>query len=227
MRERPEQPNTRDGPDANRTDKTAARARWVAHDSAIRLPGHISIWKVLEMHDAGREYRVAFDHHDDLLVFDDAQNPRSVETYQIKTKTRGGWTMVNLRASQGIGPRPGSYIGKMHHNMNVFGDEVARLGFISNLGYSLKLKSGKVSNDDDVAISSAQLHDGEIDAIRQTAANDCEAPCPLDGSDRFHFETSPMGLAQQEVLVRGRLATTLRSEAQELSRPRRLRFMGR
>jgi hypothetical protein len=60
-----------------------------------------------------------------------------------------------------------------------------------------------------VLVRSAELHDDEITAIRETAANDCDIPCPHDGSDRFFFETCPMGLAQQDVFVRGRLSDYL------------------
>jgi hypothetical protein len=170
---------------------------------------HISILKMLEMHQAGRDYRAAFDFFDDLLVFDKSHSPEKVELFQIKTKLKGEWTMANLRAAAGEGPKPRSFIGKMHSHMAVFGDAVESLGFVTNLTFKMKLKGGGMSTTDHVVIRSEDLHGDEIGAIKATAASDCETPSPHDGSDRFVFESSPLGLREQDVFVRGRIGDYL------------------
>lgn len=62
---------------------------------------HFSILKMLELHKAGDDYRAAFDHFDDLMVFDKADQPEKVDFYQIKSQAKGDWTLSAMTSKDG------------------------------------------------------------------------------------------------------------------------------
>ena len=47
---------------------------------------HVSLAKVLEIHETGVDYRAVFDHFDDLALLNGSNNPDEVEFFQIKGK---------------------------------------------------------------------------------------------------------------------------------------------
>ncbi len=62
---------------------------------------HFSILKMLELHKTGTDYRAAFDHFDDLMVFDKADEPEKVDFYQIKSQAKGEWTLSAMTSKDG------------------------------------------------------------------------------------------------------------------------------
>lgn len=175
---------------------------------------HVSMLKMLEMHRAGRDYRAAFDHFDDLMVLDKAQNPDGVEFYQVKTDGSGRpWTLKRMMSTAGKGDPPRSFIGKLHHHMAAFGGRVRKLGFVSNLTFRIKLKGGKTSTDDQLVIRSVDLHPSEMAELKATIATDYSVPTTQDGSGLFEFEAISLPLRDQDVYVRGRLGDYLASRS--------------
>ena len=57
---------------------------------------HASILKMLELHRGGADYRAVFDHFDDLMVFDRADQPTHVAFFQIKSQDKGHWTLAAM-----------------------------------------------------------------------------------------------------------------------------------
>jgi hypothetical protein len=172
---------------------------------------HVSMLKMIEMHQEGMDYRAAFDHFDDLMVLDKAQDPEMVEFYQIKSRDGRPWSLKEMSFTSGKGDPPKSFIGRLHHHMAAFGDAVSRLGFVSNLTFRLKLKSGAESTTDHTRFGADDLHPTTLDAIKSTVAHDCEAPPTHDGTGLLVFEATSMGLRDQDVFVRGRLGDYLGS----------------
>ncbi len=165
---------------------------------------HFSILKMLELHKTGTDYRAAFDHFDDLMVFDKADEPEKVDFYQLKSQAKGEWTLSAMTSKDGE-VKPATFLGRLHHHMADFGTMVGRLGFVSNLGFRLKLADGKKTTDDHTIIKTSDLHLDEITALKISVANDAVSPPLLDGSHLFVFERTALGLAEQETFVRGRL----------------------
>jgi hypothetical protein len=178
-----------------------AGARTVAH---YGFQINASILKVLDLHEAGLDYRAAFDHFDDLMIFDKSTDPDRVGFYQIKSTTHGVVTIKDVVRPRGAGPKPRSYLGKMNHHMGKFADVVACLGFISNLSFAFKLADGSTSIPDHHVIRTIDLHASEIDLIKKTIKDDCEADLP-DGSDFLVFERTFLPLEKQDLHVKARL----------------------
>ena len=45
--------------------------------------------KLLELENCGDDYVIAFDYHDDIIIFDKEIDATAVDFYQIKTKKNG------------------------------------------------------------------------------------------------------------------------------------------
>jgi hypothetical protein len=169
---------------------------------------HFSILKLLELHKTGDDYRAAFDHFDDLMVFDKADQPEKVDFYQIKSQAKGEWTLSAMTSKDGK-TKPATFLGRLHHHMTDFGNMVGRLGFVSNLGFRLKLATGKNTTDDHTIIKSADLHADELTALKAAVANDAVSPPTVVGSHLFVFERTGLGLVEQETFVKGRLVEVI------------------
>lgn len=52
--------------------------------------------KLLELEERGEDYTIAFDYHDDIIVFNNEANATEVDFYQVKTKTNGQWRLGEI-----------------------------------------------------------------------------------------------------------------------------------
>jgi hypothetical protein len=163
-----------------------------------------SIVKMLDLHEAGRDYRAAFDHFDDLVIFDKSVDPTEIDLYQIKTKGSGVVTMKEIARARGTGNKPRSFLGKMNDHMRKFAGVIGCLGFISNLSFEFQLSDGTTSNPDHHVIRKNDLHADEVAVVTKTIADDCEGAV-ADGSDFLVFERTFLPLERQDAHVRSRL----------------------
>jgi hypothetical protein len=174
-----------------------------AHTMArYRFQVHASILKMLDLHRTGEDYRAVFDHFDDLMVFDKADEPAKVDFFQIKSQDKGEWTLAAMVAKSGKG-KPATFLGRLHHHMTSFGHMVSRLGFVSNLAFKLKLADGQETTTDHKIIHSSDLHPDEIAVMKSAIANDAAKAPTVDGSHLFVFERTPLGLTDQDKFVKG------------------------
>lgn len=163
---------------------------------------HASILKMLDLHRSGADYRAVFDHFDDLMVFDKADQPEKVDFYQIKSQDKGEWTLKAMVANKGKG-KPATFLGRLHHHMATFGQMVSRLVFVSNLSFKLKLADGTETTPDHHLVRSTDLHPDAIAALKKAIANDAAKPPVVDGCGRFVFERTPLGIAEQDKFIKG------------------------
>jgi hypothetical protein len=52
--------------------------------------------KLLELENSGDDYVIAFDYHDDIIIFDKEIDATTVDFYQIKTKKNGEWGLREI-----------------------------------------------------------------------------------------------------------------------------------
>jgi len=59
-------------------------------EPALDMPfqAHVSLAKVLEIHETGVDYRAVFDHFDDLALLNGSNNPDEVEFFRSKVSSR-------------------------------------------------------------------------------------------------------------------------------------------
>lgn len=88
---------------------------------------------LLDLHQAGKNYAVAFEFHEDIVSLDGAEEPSSATFYQVKTKETGNWSFAKIttRFSSKTGKTP-SFAGRLFDNVIRFGATVEKLAFVSN-----------------------------------------------------------------------------------------------
>src|SRR5690242_907716 len=90
---------------------------------------YVSIFKIVELQESGVDYRIAFDYFDDIMIFNHSEKPTKIELYQVKSRLTGPWQMTDLTGSDSQ-KRPSSIIGKMYHNLVIFGPYITKITFI-------------------------------------------------------------------------------------------------
>ena len=162
--------------------------------------------RLLELHEGGQNYAVAFEFHDDVVSLDDADDPNSAIFYQVKTRESGNWSFARItsRASSKAGKKP-SFAGKMFDNFVRFGATVEKLAFVSNQPLP-----------DVIAVHGEKQFSGADKAKLEkfVAALAAESPGFKDDehTSLFFFVFSDLNLTSYEKTIVGRIAEFLDSE---------------
>ena len=149
---------------------------------------HASILKMLELHQSGTI--TALSTTSMTYGVHKADYPENVDFYEIKSLNKGSWSFKQMTKKDGQGSPPVTFLGRLHHHMGAFGKMVTKLGFVSNIGFKLKLANGKLTTDDHRVISSADLHSDEIDMLKAAVAKDVVSSPAMDGSHLFASSAS-------------------------------------
>ncbi|ANK92726.1 MULTISPECIES: dsDNA nuclease domain-containing protein [Rhizobium] len=89
--------------------------------------------KLLELHETGRSYAVAFEFHDDIAELDDILAPQVINFYQVKTTKAGAWSLAQIAQLRGkTQGSKSSYAGRMFDNLIRFGNGVNKVSFVTN-----------------------------------------------------------------------------------------------
>lgn len=100
-----------------------------------------ALCKLLMLHSGGENYLIAFDIHDDVVVFTPGNVPAEIYFYQVKTKKEGRtWSAAQLvtRKKGKAGQLP-SMLGKLYGNAIVFPGVTKGLTFVSNVPFKVGL----------------------------------------------------------------------------------------
>jgi hypothetical protein len=164
---------------------------------------HVSLAKVLEIHQAGVDYRAVFDHFDDLAILKDSANPDQVEFFQIKGKQQGCWTAANLCVLGNEVPR--TTVGKMYHHTKIFGSAVAGCVFLTNAPFKFTLSDGTKTGPDHIKISYASV--GSKDTARFAAALEPDFPSPRSPTEDsvLRFERTDVPVNGYDLVLKGKL----------------------
>jgi hypothetical protein len=104
-----------------------------------------ALCKILKLHLGSEDYLVAFDIHDDVVVFKPESDPDAVCFYQIKTKDEGSWSLNSLiaRKKGKKGTSLPSILGNLYHNRTLFSSFTESLTLVSNAGFKIAISSDK------------------------------------------------------------------------------------
>lgn len=168
---------------------------------------HVSLAKLLDLHEEEIDYRAIFDHFDDLTILDNSAIPSLADFFQIKGKESGKWTAASFCTISGDAPR--TTVGKMFHHATVFGAGVKSATFLTNAPFDFELLGGIKSTPDHVHIPLANL--GPKDKGRLAAALDLDFPAPRapDEGDIIAFARTPVPVKGYDLLLKGRLVDFL------------------
>lgn len=168
---------------------------------------HVSLAKLLDLHENGLDYRAIFDHFDDLTILDSSGPPSLADFFQIKGKETGKWTAASFCAVAKDTPR--TIVGKLFHHTTNFGVMVNSATFLSNAPFDFELVGGTKSTPDHTHIPLSDL--GPKDKSRLSAALDLDFPSPRcpDESTVIVFARTNVPVKGYDLLVKGKLVDLL------------------
>lgn len=165
---RPKAPN----PIVTATVGTRERCGARAQDR-FEFQASASIYKVLHHHELGADYRVLFDHVDDLLIYDDAENPTTVKVFQIKGWEGQKCSIAVVAAADNSEPLPRTIPGKLYWAVEKYGHiNVDQFGIITNCVLNFKLKPKGRSTVDHLRVTGLQMDDDEWKRIEDAVSSD-------------------------------------------------------
>ncbi|MBR0670555.1 dsDNA nuclease domain-containing protein [Neoroseomonas soli] len=164
---------------------------------------HASLEKLLELHEAGHDYRALFDHFDDLTIMVGSGEPTGLRLYQIKGREPGPWKPGNLCVASGDAPR--TTIGKMYHHTVAFGGQVEAAIFLTNAPFEFNLAAGGLSTPDHMAIAYPELAAKAKATFAKALEPDFPSPRTPDEGNIIHFERTRVPLHSYDTYMRGRL----------------------
>jgi hypothetical protein len=164
---------------------------------------HASLAKLLELHEAGADYRALFDHFDDLTVLAGSTEPIGMNFFQIKGRESGQWKTTHLCAASGDVPR--TTIGKMYHHAVAFGDQVISAVFLTNAAFDFALAAGGISSPANINIAFDELAPKVRAAFAAALEPDFPSPRTPAESDVVAFERTLVPLQGYDTFVKGRL----------------------
>lgn len=170
------------------------------------------VTKVIDLHEAGVNYAVAFEFHDDIVELDDADAPTQAVFYQMKSLDSGHWTLSRVLDRPAAGKtkktlKP-SIAGKMFDNIKRFGAVVKRLVMVSNQPLS---EIG--TRHEEVPISG--LGAADVSKFVTAMKLECRGFKEVEHLGYFHYEQCRLGLGSYEEAVFGRVGMFLHGRAIE------------
>lgn len=171
-----------------------------------------ALCKLMSLHEAGEDYLISFDHHEDVQVMDSEETPSQIEGYQIKTKGDGNWTVRAVtKQEEGTADPPSflpSILGKLYSLKLLFPSETNTLQFVSNAPIRAKLQiDGKTQTKDVVLFEEfADNVKADIHASLQKELALTEPPV-LEGL--LQFAVTDIPLKEHNTYVTGKLANFL------------------
>lgn len=93
---------------------------------------------VFAHHAGSLDYAISFEFHDDIVLLNSSSDPTKASFYQVKTKSKGHWTLTELtnQKKRKNDPNNGllpSHVGKLYSNYTIFPNETDKLAFVSNV----------------------------------------------------------------------------------------------
>jgi hypothetical protein len=132
---------------------------------------NFGILKLVDLLEAGHDFRAVFDLFDDLMVLDCSKDPKNVRLSQIKSKDPGDWTAGNLCEKTGKS-KPRTIVGRMYSHMEQFGEVLVETSMVSNAPFRLKLQDGTTTSGHHYHIPASELNSAELSKITKAVVGD-------------------------------------------------------
>lgn len=171
-----------------------------------------ALCKLVELHETGQEYLMFLEFHDDIVVMDCAVNPTVVEFFQVKTKSKGHWSIATITGQKKgkLGKLP-SIIGKLYSNYEAFPDETIGLNLVSNAYANFKLQpAGNAIGY--ALVRFDDLADCDQVSIEKKLSAETGTPARLIGLKLFSHHTTDLSIGGSADQALGRLTRYLASK---------------
>lgn len=168
---------------------------------------------LLRLHGTTDDYVMVLEYHDDVIVLDSASAPTSIQTYQVKTKEDGHWTLAKLlgpsddkgkkkkqskakkeaaATAKVSEPSPRSILAKLADTAEKIGGHLRGSHVVSNAVFSVTLSDGADSTKiERICLSLLSLD--EQQKIREAIKKELGLSSP-PSIDKFHLTASAIGI---------------------------------
>ncbi|WP_165840949.1 dsDNA nuclease domain-containing protein [Larkinella punicea] len=164
----------------------------------------VSLFTMVELYNKMDDFVCLFDFHDDLVIINSESKPSEIYFYQIKTKSKGYWTVPLLIKSE----KTQSFLSKLYSNKVTFKDFKSSINFISNARYNFKLNSGEYS-ESKFEINGTDLNKVDIDKINNNIKNELNLEYNPEFENSTNFKVSKLSLNDSKTHCKGALCELL------------------
>jgi hypothetical protein len=168
-----------------------------------------ALCRILELHQSGSDYLLAFELHEDAILFDSEEDPTGIWFYQIKTRKGKHWTVGDLiqERSGKNGPLP-SPLAKLYSSYIAFPDYTRQLTFVSNANIKVNPKDS-ASQWSSNRLPLQNICTAERERISNAVKKQCGIGSVHPLENFLWFEVSAISLDDHVVHAKGRLADFL------------------
>lgn len=161
-----------------------------------------AICKLIELSNQNEDFILAFEFHEDIIVFDSSENPNLIDFYQIKTKNSGKFSLAILLKKQlqknGNG---NSILGKLFNNKLNFNEETKSLNLVSNTFFSFK----NIQNNKKENVCCDELTDKEKETITKAINTELKINCVDDFLKLMNFNVTDLTIEHHNEITSSRL----------------------
>lgn len=163
-----------------------------------------AICKLLELSQKNSDFILAFEFHEDILIFDSSNNPNQIEFYQVKSKNTGKkFTLTELLVRRSLKNHKGnSILGKLAQNKSNFPDETKTLNLVTNAQYGF-------STGQKALVSCNDLAPSDLLKISKALEEELNITGLKDYLDSLFFEITELTIEHHSEITRDKLERTL------------------
>lgn len=119
---------------------------------------------LLDLHGSKTDYLIILDYHDDIVVFDSASAPSSMDFFQVKTrKGKSPWKLKELFKIAKKSTH--SIWGKMYAHRIAFGDKASSLNLVSDSAFNVQRKTSDKAEE----VEKCTLAELCVESLREVA----------------------------------------------------------
>ena len=156
-----------------------------------------AICKLIELSEK-KDFLLAFEFYEDIIVFDSSSSPNTIDFFQVKTKGKGKHSISTLLSKK----NGSSILGKLFKNKLNFHSETNSLNIVSNCDYKVKLQSGQ---DVGILICCNEISAEERKNIAEKLSEELNIEWVKEYLDIIFFERSDLTKEHHSDLTQQRL----------------------
>ena len=161
-----------------------------------------AICKLIELSKSNSDFILAFEFHEDIVVFDSSTNPNFIDFYQIKSKKTGKFNLNMLLSKQKLKDSEGnSILGKLLNNKINFDTETKSLNIISNTAF--KFKENLTSEKTNICCD--ELTKEEKEKIATALTSELSIKWVNDFLMLIHFNVSDLTIEHHNEITKAKL----------------------
>ncbi|UOY06566.1 DUF4297 domain-containing protein [Muricauda sp. SCSIO 64092] len=168
-----------------------------------------AICKLIELSNQ-EDFLLAFEFHEDIVVFNSSDNPNLIDFYQVKTKNNGKHSISSLVRKT----KSGSILGKLLMNRLNFDVETNSLTIIANCDFNVKQKSGVEAK---VKICCNELLDSEKEKLAESLCKELEIKWLTEYFDLIQLEKSDLTIEHHSDLTKQKLSDFIESKYADIN----------